>query len=99
MSNEITIPAFVVRISYDIMKEETLNETSLNRVLELAGLARLVNNPPPMDDSPSITRREFEKMIGVVWQVFDEEQVRFFGISASPIRACENRDDKASPSR
>lgn len=76
MSNEITIPAFVVRISYDIMKEETLNETSLNRVLELAGLARLVNHPPPMDDSPSITRREFEKMIGVVWQVFDEEQAR-----------------------
>jgi hypothetical protein len=76
MSDEITIPGFVVRISYDIVKEETPNEASLNRVLELAGLERFVNNPPSMDDSPSITRREFEKMIGVVWQVFDEEQAR-----------------------
>ncbi len=76
MADEKKIPAFVVRIAYDIIVEETPNRAALNRVLELAGLKRFVDNPPPMDDSPSITRGEYERMLGVVWEVFDEVQAR-----------------------
>ena len=76
MPDERTIPAFVIRISYDIIKEETSSRAALNRVLELAGLERFADKPPPMDDSPAISRREFEKIIGVVWQVFDDVQAR-----------------------
>ncbi|MBI4787597.1 MAG: hypothetical protein HY782_11180 [Chloroflexi bacterium] len=76
MPVEKTIPAFVIRISYDIIKEETPNRAALNRVLEMAGLERYADSPPPMDDSPAISRAEFERMIGVVWQVFDDVQAR-----------------------
>ena len=76
MAEENKIPGFVVRIAYDIIKEETANEVSLNRVLELAGLERFIISPPAMDDAPAITRREYEKLIGIVWQVFDPVQAR-----------------------
>ena len=76
MAEEKRIPAFVVRISYDIIAEETPNAEALNRVLTLAGLDRYIDHPPPMDNTPAISQREFEKMIGMVWQVFDDIQAR-----------------------
>ncbi len=76
MPEEKRMPAFIIRISYDIIAEETPNRDALNRVLTLAGLERYVGHPPPMDNSPSITPREYEKMIGIVWQVFDNIQAR-----------------------
>ncbi len=76
MSEDKRMPAFIFRISYDIIAEETPHRDALNRVLKLAGLDRYVDQPPPMDSSPSITQREYEKLIGVVWQVFDDIQAR-----------------------
>lgn len=76
MDGEKKIPAFVFRIAYDIIQEETTNPAALKRVLQLAGLERYADQPPPMDNSPAITRGEFEKIIGVVWQVFDDVQAR-----------------------
>ncbi|MDE3091416.1 MAG: hypothetical protein KGJ80_18775 [Chloroflexota bacterium] len=76
MPEEKRMPAFIFRISYDIIAEETPTREALNRVLELAGLQRYKDSPPPLDNSPSITQREYEKMIGVVWQVFDDVQAR-----------------------
>lgn len=76
MNEERLLPAYVIRISYDIIAEETSSRDALKRVLELAGLERYADQPPPMDNTPSITMREFEKIIGVVWQVFDTMQAR-----------------------
>lgn len=56
------MPAFIFRISYDIIAEETPHRDALNRVRVLAGLDRYVNQPPPLDSSPSITQHEFEKL-------------------------------------
>jgi hypothetical protein len=76
MPEEKRMPSFIIRISYDIIAEETPNTDALHRVLTMAGLARYVDHPPAMDNSPSITQREYEKMIGMVWQVFDDIQAR-----------------------
>jgi len=42
----------------------------------LAGLDRYADDPPPLDNTPALTMREYEKLIGVVWQVFDNVQAR-----------------------
>lgn len=76
MESNKQLPAYAIRISYDIIAEETPNPEALARVLQLAGLERYAAAPPPMDDSPSITMREYERLIGVVWQVFDPVQAR-----------------------
>ncbi|MBI5305351.1 MAG: hypothetical protein HY868_24690 [Chloroflexi bacterium] len=76
MSQEKKLPSYVIRIVYDIIAEETPNRVSHHRVFQLANLERYADQPPPFDDSPSITLREYEKVIGVVWQVFDEVQAR-----------------------
>ncbi len=76
MADEHQIPAFVFRIAYDIIQDETPNRAVLLRILELAELERFADCPPPMDSSPAITRREYEKLIGIVWQVFDQIQAR-----------------------
>ncbi len=70
------LPAYAIRICYDIIAEETPNRDALQRIFALAGLARYGESPPPMDSTPSITLREYERLIGVVWQVFDEIQAR-----------------------
>jgi hypothetical protein len=44
--------------------------------LKLAGLERYADNSPPMDNTPALTMREYEKLMGVVWQVFDAVQAR-----------------------
>jgi len=76
MAKEKRLPSYVIRIVYDIIAEETPNRAAHRRVFELANLAPYADAPPPFDDSPSITLREYEKIIGVVWQVFDEVQAR-----------------------
>lgn len=70
------LPSYIIRIVYDIIAEETPNPEALKRIFELAGLGRYAIQPPPMDNSPSITLHEYEKIIGVVWHVFDEVQAR-----------------------
>lgn len=76
MPEEKRMPSFIVRISYDIIAEETSSADTLHRVLTMADLARYIDHPPAMDNTPSITQREYEKMIGMVWQVFDDFQAR-----------------------
>jgi|GEM_PF-1078759 hypothetical protein len=76
MDPERRLPSYTIRISYDIIAEETPNPEALARLLQLAGLERYIAKPPPMDNSPSITMREYERLIGVVWQVFDPHQAR-----------------------
>jgi hypothetical protein len=75
-TQEKRLPSYAIRICYDIVAEETPNREALRRILALAGLERYGGEPPPMDTTPSITMREYEKLIGVVWQVFDEVQAR-----------------------
>lgn len=70
------LPSYVIRIVYDIIAEETESPEALRRVFALAGLERVADQPPPMDHSPAITLPEYQKIIGVVWQVFDEVQAR-----------------------
>ena len=76
MNEDRQLPAYVIRIAYDIIAEETPGHDNLQRLLELAGLERYADNPPPLDNTPSLTMREYEKLIGVVWQVFDNVQAR-----------------------
>jgi hypothetical protein len=76
MNEDHQLPAYVIRIAYDIIAEETAGRDSLRRVLQLAELERYADNPPAMDNTPSFTMREYEKLIGVVWQVFDNVQAR-----------------------
>jgi predicted hydrocarbon binding protein len=70
------LPPYVIRICYDIIAEETANPEALARVLELAGLERYVAKPPTMNNTDGITTQEYEKLVGVVWQVFDPIQAR-----------------------
>jgi hypothetical protein len=76
MNQDRQLPAYVIRIAYDIIAEETPGRDNLRRVLELAGLERYAKAPPPLDNSPALAMREYEKLIGVVWQVFDDVQAR-----------------------
>ncbi len=76
LKEEKSIPAFAFRMAYDIIAEETPNRAALNRVLELAGLDRYQDAPPPLDNTPAISRAEYERIFGVVWQVFDDVQAR-----------------------
>ena len=76
MEPEHQIPSYVIRICYDIIAEETANRDALERVLQLAGLERYANQIPSMGLAPAITTREYEKLISVVWQVFDPTQAR-----------------------
>ncbi len=70
------LPAYTLRIVYDIIAEETRDHEALTRVLTLAGLERYADAPPPMDNTPSMTMHEYECLIAVVWQVFDYVQAR-----------------------
>jgi predicted hydrocarbon binding protein len=76
MNEDRQLPAYVIRISYDIIAEETPGRDNLRRVLEMAGLERFADNPPLMNNTPGFTMLEYEKLIGVVWQVFDNHQAR-----------------------
>ena len=76
MNEDRQLPAYVIRICYDIIAEETPGQDNLRRLLEMAGLERFADNPPPMDNTPALTMLEYEKLIGVVWQVFDNVQAR-----------------------
>lgn len=76
MEPEHQLPSYVIRICYDIIAEETANHAALERVLQLAGLERYGEYIPPLNNTPAITMREYEKLIGVVWQVFDPTQAR-----------------------
>lgn len=76
MNEDHQLPAYVIRICYDIIAEETPGREHLRRILELAGLERFADAPPPLDNTPALTMREYEKLIGVVWQVFDPMQAR-----------------------
>lgn len=76
MESDRKLPSYVIRICYDIIAEETANPDALGRVLQLAGLERFIDHIPPMSNTPSITVREYERLIGVVWQVFDPTQAR-----------------------
>lgn len=76
MNAEQPLPSYVIRICYDIIAEETPGRENLQRVLQLAGLERYASTPPPLDNTPALTMREYERLIGVVWQVFDNVQAR-----------------------
>ena len=76
MNPEHKLSSYVIRICYDIIAEETANQDALERVLQLAGLERFAKQIPPMSNAPAITMGEYEKLIGVVWQVFDPTQAR-----------------------
>lgn len=76
MDSDQQLPSYVMRICYDIIAEETPSHANLQRVLELAGLERYAQYPPPLDNTPALTMREYEQLIGVVWQVFDNLQAR-----------------------
>jgi hypothetical protein len=76
MDEDRQLPAYVIRIAYDIIVEETPERDNLRRVLAMAGLERYADNPPPMDNTPALTMHEYERLIGVVWQVFDSVQAR-----------------------
>lgn len=76
MDDNHHLPAYVLRIIYDIVAEETRDHDALTRVLTMAGLERYADTLPPMDNTPSLTFHEYEKLIAVVWQVFDYMQAR-----------------------
>ncbi|MCX7839771.1 MAG: hypothetical protein N2559_10035 [Anaerolineae bacterium] len=76
MNPDRQLPSYVIRICYDIIAEETPSHESLQRVLALAGLERYASSPPPLNDTPALTMREYERLIGVVWHVFDNVQAR-----------------------
>jgi hypothetical protein len=52
------LSSYVIRIAYEIIAEETPSRDHLRRVLELAGLERCADDPPPLDNTPALTMRE-----------------------------------------
>lgn len=66
------IPSSLTRIAFDAVVEN-MGEGSLKILLKRSGLDRYIGNLPPYDDSPSITRDEYTKIIQNVFYIFGEK--------------------------
>ncbi|MFA7691249.1 MAG: response regulator [Methanofastidiosum sp.] len=69
------IPSSLARTAFDAVIEN-LGEGSLKILLKRTGLERYIGNLPPHDDSPSITREEYTKMIQNIFYIFGEKGAR-----------------------
>jgi len=69
------IPSSLTRTAFDAVIEN-MGEGSLKILLKRTGLERYVGNLPPHDDSPSITRDEYTKLIQNVFFIFGEKGAR-----------------------
>ena len=66
------IPSSLTRIAFDAVIEN-MGEGSLKILLKRTGLDRYIGNLPPYDNSPSITREEYTKIIQNVFYIFGEK--------------------------
>ena len=69
------IPSSLTRTAFDAVIEN-MAEGSLKILLKRTGLERYIGNLPPQDDSPSITREEYTKLIQNVFYIFGEKGAR-----------------------
>ncbi len=69
------IPSSLARTAFDAVIEN-MGEGSLKILLKRTGLERYIGNLPPHDDSPSITREEYTKIIQNIFYIFGEKGAR-----------------------
>ncbi len=66
---EKRIPALILHILFNLV-DEMMGHHSLVMLLRQAGLEQYINNPPPLDESPSITVPEYSRLLAHIYEIF-----------------------------
>jgi predicted hydrocarbon binding protein len=87
---ENRIPSLLLNILFTQV-DEMMGRRSLIMLLRQAGLAEYIDNVPPMDDSPSITVKQYSGLLANIYEIFGARGARPIFLRGGRLGAAEIR--------
>jgi predicted hydrocarbon binding protein len=87
---EKRIPSLLLSILFTQV-EEMMGRRSLIMLLRQAGLSEYIDSEPPMDDTPSITVKEYSKLLANIYEIFGARGARPIFLRGGRLGAAELR--------
>jgi predicted hydrocarbon binding protein len=92
---EKQIPSMLLNILFSLIGEG-MGRRSLIMLLRQAGLHQYIDNPPPLDDSPSISVSEYGRLLADIYELFGLQAAQPILLRGGRLAAAEMRRQRGA---